>query len=141
VLLTALLSTDPAAVLRRLRGSNAEIARAEAMAAGPAEPAAPDEVAVRRWLAAVGGAADDLAALHRLRRGGEPGWLRTVAAIRERGDPLTRGDLAVTGRDLEALGLSGKRVGETLAVLLDRVLEEPAANTREQLLALAGKRQ
>jgi len=141
VLLTALLSTDPAAVLRRLRGSNAEIARAEAMAAGPAEPAAPDEVAVRRWLAAVGGAADDLAALHRLRRGGEPGWLRTVAAIRERGDPLTRGDLAVTGRDLEALGLSGKRVGETLAALLDRVLEEPAANTREQLLALAGKRQ
>jgi tRNA nucleotidyltransferase (CCA-adding enzyme) len=64
-----------------------------------------------------------------------------VAAIRERGDPLTRGDLAVTGRDLEALGLSGKRVGETLAALLDRVLEEPAANTREQLLALAGKRQ
>jgi tRNA nucleotidyltransferase (CCA-adding enzyme) len=140
VLLTAHLSTDPAAVLRRLRASNAEIARAEAMAAGPAEPAAPDEVAVRRWLAAVGGAADDLAALHRLRRGGEPGWLKTVAAIRERGDPLTRGDLAVTGRDLEALGLSGKRVGEALAALLDRVLEEPAANTREQLLALAGKK-
>jgi tRNA nucleotidyltransferase (CCA-adding enzyme) len=43
----------------------------------------------------------------------------------------------VTGRDLEALGLSGKHIGETLAALLDRVLEEPAANTREQLLALA----
>jgi tRNA nucleotidyltransferase (CCA-adding enzyme) len=141
VLLTALLSSDPAGLLRRLRASNAEIGRAEAMAAGPAEPAAPDEVAVRRWLAAVGGAADDLAALHRLRWGGEPGWLRTVAAIRERGDPLTRGDLAVTGRDLEALGLSGKRVGETLAALLDRVLEEPAANTRDRLLALAGKQQ
>jgi tRNA nucleotidyltransferase (CCA-adding enzyme) len=141
VLLTALLSTDPAGLLRRLRASNAEIARAEAMASGPAEPAAPDEVAVRRWLAAVGVAADDLTALHRLRWGRDPGWLRTVAAIRERGDPLTRGELAVTGRDLEALGLSGKRVGETLAALLDRVLEEPAANTREQLLALAGKRQ
>ena len=139
VLLTALLSTDPAGLLRRLRASNAEIARAEAMAAGPAEPATPGEVAVRRWLAGVGDAADDLAALYRLRRGGEPGWLRTVAAIRERGDPLTRGELAVTGRDLEALGLSGKRVGETLALLLDRVLEEPAANTREQLLALAGQ--
>jgi tRNA nucleotidyltransferase (CCA-adding enzyme) len=139
VLLTALLSSDPAGLLRRLRASNAEIARAEAMAAGPAEPAAPDEVAVRRWLAAVGVAADDLAALHRLRRGSDPGWLATVAAIRERGDPLTRGELAVTGRDLEGLGLSGKRVGETLAALLDRVLEDPAANTREQLLALAGK--
>jgi tRNA nucleotidyltransferase (CCA-adding enzyme) len=141
VLLTALLSSAPVGLLRRLRASNAEIARAEAMAAGPAEPAAPDEVAVRRWLAAVGGAADDLAALYRLRQSGEPDWLRTVAAIRERGDPLTRGELAVTGRDLEALGLSGKRVGETLAALLDRVLEEPATNTREQLLALAGKQQ
>jgi tRNA nucleotidyltransferase (CCA-adding enzyme) len=137
VLLTALLSSDPAGLLRRLRASNAEVARAEAMAAGPAEPAAPDEVAVRRWLAAVGGAANDLAALYRLRRGSEPAWLRAVTAIRQRGDPLTRGELAVTGRDLEALGLSGKRVGEMLAALLDRVLDEPAANTRERLLALA----
>ncbi len=141
VLLTALLVSDPATVLRRLRASNAEVGRAEKMAAGPAEPVAADEVAVRRWLAAVGGATDDLAALHRLRQGHDPPWLSTVAAIRERGDPLTRGDLAVKGRDLEALGLSGKQIGETLAVLLDRVLEEPAANTRERLLALAGRRQ
>ncbi len=141
VLLTALLASDPAGLLRRLRGSNAEIARAEAMAAGPVEPAAVDEVAVRHWLAAVGGAADDLAALYRLRQGSEPEWLRTVTVIRERGDPLTRGELAVTGRDLEALGFSGKRIGETLAVLLDRVLEEPAANTRERLLALAREQQ
>jgi tRNA nucleotidyltransferase (CCA-adding enzyme) len=111
------------------------------MAAGPAEPAAEDEVAVRRWLATVGNAADDLVALHRLRRGGEPSWLKTVTAIRERGDPLTRGDLAVSGRDLESIGLSGRGIGEALAALLDRVLEEPAANTRERLLALARERQ
>ena len=60
-----------------------------------------------------------------------------MTAIRERGDPLTRGDLAVTGRDLEALGLGGKRIGEVLASLLDRVLEDPSANSRERLLALA----
>jgi tRNA nucleotidyltransferase (CCA-adding enzyme) len=60
-----------------------------------------------------------------------------VGGVRDRGDPLTRADLAVTGRDLEGLGLSGKRIGETLARLLDRVLEEPEANTRERLLALA----
>jgi tRNA nucleotidyltransferase (CCA-adding enzyme) len=137
VLLTVLLSDDPAGLLRRLRASNAEIARAAAMAAGPAEPSGDDEVAVRRWLAAVGGAADDLVALHRLRRGEDPGWLGTVAAIRGRGDPLTRGDLAVSGRDLEAIGLSGRAVGETLAALLDRALEDPAVNTRERLLALA----
>ncbi len=140
VLLTALLASDPARLLRRLRASNAEVARAEAMSAGPAEPAAAAEVAVRRWLAAVGAAADDLVALYRLRRGAEPGWLKSVAAIRQRRDPLTRGELAVTGHDLESLGFGDKRIGETLAVLLDRVLEDPAANTRERLLALARER-
>ena len=137
VLLTTLLAADPAGLLRRLRASNAEIARAEAMVRGPAEPVANDDVSVRRWLAAVGGAADDLIALFRLRARREPDWLGAVTAIRERGDPLTRGDLAVTGRDLEALGLGGKRIGEVLASLLDRVLEDPSANSRERLLALA----
>jgi tRNA nucleotidyltransferase (CCA-adding enzyme) len=66
-----------------------------------------------------------------------PPWLATVATIRERGDAVTRGDLAVTGRDLEELGLSGRQIGETLAALLDRVLEDPSANTRERLLSLA----
>ena len=137
VLLTALLASDPAGLLRRLRGSNAEIARAAALAAGPAEPTGGDETGVRRWLALVGNAADDLAELSRLRSGDVPPWLATVATIRARHDPVTRGDLAVTGRDLEELGLSGRQIGETLAALLDRVLEDPSANTRERLLALA----
>jgi tRNA nucleotidyltransferase (CCA-adding enzyme) len=137
VLLTALLTSDPAGLLRRLRGSNAEIARAAALAAGPAEPAGRGETDVRRWLAVVGNGADDLAELSRLRSGDVAPWLATVATIRGRRDPVTRGDLAVSGRDLEELGLSGKQIGETLAALLDRVLEDPSANTRERLLALA----
>lgn len=140
VLVTVYLTDDPAAVLRRLRGSNAEIARAEAMVAGPTEPAGQDEAAVRRWLATVRAAADDLVALHKLRRRTAPGWLGRMMEIRERRDPLTRGELAVSGRDLEALGLRGPRIGETLAALLDRVLEDPAVNTRERLLALARDR-
>ena len=140
VLLTALLATDPVALLRRLRSSNAEIARAEAMIKGPSEPSGGDEVAVRRWLAEVGGGADDLVALYRLRRGTEVPWLATMDTIRERRDPLTRGDLAVGGRDLESLGIHGRAVGETLAALLDRVLADPAANTRERLLQLARER-
>ncbi|HEY7480548.1 MAG TPA: CCA tRNA nucleotidyltransferase [Gemmatimonadales bacterium] len=140
VLLTALLTSDPAGVLRRLRASNAEIARAQAIAAGPVEPADEDPAAVRQWLAKVGGAADDLIALYRLRRGRDPSWLGAVTTSLERGDPLSRGDLAITGKDLEALGLSGKRIGEALATLLDRVLEDPALNTREQLLAIVRER-
>jgi tRNA nucleotidyltransferase (CCA-adding enzyme) len=140
VLTTVFLADEPAGVLRRLRASNAEIARAEAMVTRPAEPAGSDEAAVRRWLATVGTAADDLVALDRLRRRAVPGWLGTMREIRERRDPLTRGELAVSGRDLEALGLRGPRIGETLAALLDRVLEDPAVNTRERLLALARDR-
>jgi tRNA nucleotidyltransferase (CCA-adding enzyme) len=141
VLLTALLLTDAAGALRRLRASNAEVARALAISAGPAEPAGSDVVTVRRWLAAAGSAADDRIAAFRLRSGGDPPWLAVVEAIRRRHDPLTRGDLAVTGRDLEAIGLRGKRIGEVLAQLLDRVLEDPAVNDRERLLALARARQ
>jgi tRNA nucleotidyltransferase (CCA-adding enzyme) len=137
VLLTALLIDDVAAVLRRLRASNAEVGRAAAIAKGPAAPAGTDAPAVRRWLARVGRAADDLLALHALREGAEAPWVEAVHAARERGDPLTRGDLAVTGADLQALGISGRRIGEVLAALLDRVLDDPGLNQRDTLLGLA----
>lgn len=137
VLLTALLIDGAAAVLRRLRASNAEIARATAMAHGPPAPSGSDARAVRRWLATVGHAADDLLALHALREGAEAPWTPAVNQARERHDPLVRGDLAVTGADLQALGASGRRVGELLAALLDRVLDDPSLNQRDSLLGLA----
>jgi tRNA nucleotidyltransferase (CCA-adding enzyme) len=137
VVLTTLLCRNPVAVLRRLKASNAEITRAAAMLKGPEEPGSLDERSVRRWLASVGPAADDLAHLWRLRHGGDPPWSAVAAEIRGRGDPLTRGDLAISGGDLQALGITGPRLGETLAALLERVLDDPAANTRESLLTLA----
>ena len=137
VLLTALLTSRPAAVLRRLRASNAEIDRAEAMETGPEEPSGQDDPSVRRWLATAGYATDDLAALWALRRNQQPPWLDTVLQIRRRGDPLTRSDLAISGSDLQSLGASGPEVGRILATLLDRVLQEPSLNTRERLLAVA----
>jgi len=137
VLLTSRLTTDPVAVLRRLKASRAEIGRAAAIMAGPAAPAGADEPAVRRWLARVGPATDDLLAVHALEHGAEPPWAATVRRVRERGDPVTRGDLAVTGADIQALGATGPRVGEILGALLDRVLEDPSLNTRGRLLALA----
>jgi tRNA nucleotidyltransferase (CCA-adding enzyme) len=136
VLLSVLLCRDAAAVLRRLRAPNVDIDRAAALSAAPDQPSGVDEPSVRRWLSAAGSAADDLITLWRLRHGGEPGWAATVRVIRRRGDPVTRGDLAVTGHDLTALGVTGRRVGEVLAMLLDRVLEQPALNTREALIAL-----
>jgi tRNA nucleotidyltransferase (CCA-adding enzyme) len=137
VLLTALLCSRPAGVLKRLKASNAEVDRAAALEKGPAAPSDNDELSVRRWLAAVGPAAGDLLQLWSLRHGSEPAWQHNMRDIRRRGDPLARSDLAITGSDLEALGISGPRIGQVLAMLLDRVIEDPRLNIRDRLLSLA----
>ncbi len=54
---------------------------------------------------------------------------------RERSQPHRVGDLAIDGGDLIGLGFDeGPEIGAALASLLDRVLEDPAANTRDRLL-------
>ena len=48
-------------------------------------------------------------------------------------------ELAVSGRDLMALGYQGTAVGEKMKELLDLVMTEQVENTREALLAQAGR--
>lgn len=140
VLLTVALVAGSAAALRQLKASGAQIERAKRIESGPAEPSGGSEPEVRRWLSAVGPAADDLARLVEWRTGHAAGWMPTVEAIRARRDPLTRADLAVTGADLVAAGIDpGPRQGRVLAALLDLVLDDPAANTKATLLAHAGR--
>ena len=58
--------------------------------------------------------------------------------ILERGDCLSLKTLAVTGDDLIAAGIPrGKRIGEILGMLFDRVLKDPSANEKDVLLAMA----
>jgi hypothetical protein len=89
-------------------------------------------------MAQTGAAVDDLRTLAIWR--GEPAdrWPAEVDAIRARGEPTARGDLAVTGDDLAAAGIPvGPAIGNALSALLDAVLDDPARNTRERLIALA----
>jgi len=137
VVFTVLLCSDPVGVLRRLKASNAEIDRSAALVTGPPAPDGGDQPAVRRWLARVGDATGDLIALATIRAGRVPDWAAAVRRIQDRGDPLGRSDLAITGNDLLPLGVTGPRVGEILTHLLDRVLEDPTLNHRDRLLALA----
>lgn len=138
VLLTALLVDQPDSVLTRLRGSKVEIQRVARIVAGPAAPGGSDEEAVRRWLSRVGIAADDLLRAHQVRTGEPAPWLVAVEVIRERGDALDRGALAITGNDLASAGLArGPAMGVLLERLLDEVLEDPTRNTRDRLLARA----
>ncbi len=138
VLLTTLFCLDPVAVLVRLKASNAEIARATAMVMGPPEPEGISPVAVRRWMAAVGEAAEDMTALWWLRHGSAPNWEPVMRGIRERGEALSRKQLAISGTDLRTLGVPpGPQMGAVLDRLLAMVVDDPTLNSRETLLARA----
>ncbi|MBI5514351.1 MAG: CCA tRNA nucleotidyltransferase [Deltaproteobacteria bacterium] len=110
--------------------------------------------AVRRYVRAVGlEALKDLAALWAAdarARGPDPdpdlavqrALLERVEAVLERGRVLGPRDLAVDGTALmKDLGLKpSKQLGELLAQLLERAMDDPSVNTREGLLALARER-
>lgn len=109
------------------------------------------DAAVRRWLQRVGtDRVHDLYALARADALGkgkdEADQLAQVELLRARaekvlaaGDAITVKALVVNGSDLmKELGLSpGRHIGTLLEALLEQVLEEPAVNTREDLLRRA----
>ena len=138
VLLLAAWRRPVEPMLRRLKASGHDIARGRAIDRGPAAPASAEAVTVRRWMAAVGAAADDLMALARA----EPaaaGWIAACEAVRARGEATSRAMLAVSGDDLVAAGIvvPGPALGKLLAALLDLVIEEPHRNEHAALLEAA----
>ncbi len=138
VLITAVCCRLSAPVWRRFKGSTAEIRRAEALDRGPAAPASADAREVRRWMAIVGAAADDLAAVARWRSADDDDWTAVMSAIRSRGEATERSALAVTGADLTAIGIApGPAMGRTFERLLAAVVDRPEPNSRDQLIALA----
>jgi tRNA nucleotidyltransferase (CCA-adding enzyme) len=115
-----------------------------------ASGAAPSDAIVRRWVAAIGRTRVDafftvLDARVRAEGGGalksandglKSLW-EHAAAIALR-DPLETGDLAIDGGDLINAGIkAGPQLGAALRALLDWVLDDPARNTHDQLLARA----
>ena len=65
---------------------------------------------------------------------------RRLRAEIERGSPLGLKDLAVNGDDLRRIGIApGPAMGRILNQLLQDVLDDPARNTREALLAAAAR--
>ena len=139
------------AILRRLRFSNAERERVVRMVANHMFWYTPDwsDAAVRRFIGKVG--KDALADLFALRVGdvvgrgngedpeGELAELRArIDKVLAEEQALSIGDLAIDGNDvMKTLGIPpGRRVGEVLKALLERVIEDPSLNERERLLAL-----
>jgi len=94
---------------------------------------------LRRWIGSVGrqsalGAARIVAALGGPKLARLPGRVRTTLATTA---CLELSELAVSGRDLRALGLNGPAVGTALDHLLACVLDNPKKNSRDRLLRLA----
>jgi tRNA nucleotidyltransferase (CCA-adding enzyme) len=134
-------------VMRRLKASNAEtewVTRLVRHQRDIFPPDAPD-AGVRRWLRDIG--LDLVADLFRLRfalwRAEESGdarpedllerWATARRVVRTR-PPLSIGDLAIGGRELQALGLRpGPRFGEILLALLERVIDDPSLNAPARL--------
>jgi tRNA nucleotidyltransferase (CCA-adding enzyme) len=110
----------------------------------------PDARSVRRWTASVGrtnlGAFYRLAfarwaARRQLRGGKDIPEARAVQSLYRRSlraalkEPLDLRDLAIDGEDLRKVGITpGPELGKILSALLERVLDHPASNTRDQLL-------
>jgi tRNA nucleotidyltransferase (CCA-adding enzyme) len=162
VLFSELAPREVERALRALRFSNRDVAwitsvlerwRAvgDAITAALAAPTPPNDAVVRRWVGTIGRtytasvlrvgaarwcamreaqiaapAAGRVASLYR-------GALRIAFH-----DPIELSDLAVDGDDLRRAGIPpGPLLGRVLDRLLDLVIESPARNTRDQLIALA----
>jgi len=109
------------------------------------------DAAVRRFIARVG--EPNLEDIYRLRRADAYAFsdkeadsssllqlADRVKKILASGRAFTLKDLAVSGNDLISIGIpSGKKMGIILNELLETVLDDPAQNTREKLLEIAGK--
>jgi putative nucleotidyltransferase with HDIG domain len=66
--------------------------------------------------------------------------VRRVDKILAENNAFSLKDLAVKGKDLMEIGVRpGKAMGVILGQLLETVLDDPAQNTREKLLEIAGK--
>jgi tRNA nucleotidyltransferase (CCA-adding enzyme) len=163
--LAALFSAAPAgtvlAMLRALRFSNADVAwigglierwheLGREMTDTLMRPDPPADATLRAWAGRAG--RTRIAPLLRLadahwwaaRENGRPAptrgrvesvYRRTVRIAYR--DPVEVSDLAVNGTDLLKVGITGKRLGDTLRSLLQDVLEDPSRNTRDTLLQLA----
>jgi tRNA nucleotidyltransferase (CCA-adding enzyme) len=164
--MTALVLELPAAVaratLRELRFSNDRMRWigdlverwhdvSPAMRDALLDDTPPSDATVRRWVAAIGrtrvgaflrvadarfGAELDEDARAKFSRAMRSLYRRAWrVALR---DPVETGDLAVDGGDLMKAGIkAGPQLGAALRALLDWVLEDPARNTHDQLLARA----
>ena len=134
-------------ILRRLKAPNALREEVVLLVQLHMTLIVPEKKVVRRWLGKLGpDMLDKLLTFQAADMGGkgitEEGELEQLQQIRDLIEEITQEnacfclkDLAVNGNDLMALGFRGKEIGNCLHHLLEQVMDEQLANSREALLA------
>ena len=92
-----------------------------------------DDGKLRRLLSLCGDDLDHLLQIKSALGEDVSGLWERAQLIKKRGDCLNIGGLAINGNHLSRMGITGKKVGETLQKLLDAVLDNPELNTKEKL--------
>ena len=136
-------------ILRRLKAPSALREQAVTLIGGHMTRLEPNRKTLRRQLGRLGwDTMDKLLSLQEADMGskgtGNPEELEQFAQVRglleeikAENACLRVTDLAVNGRDLIALGYTGKAIGDCLNALLERVLDETLPNERQALLQAA----
>ncbi|MBO5130576.1 MAG: HD domain-containing protein [Oscillospiraceae bacterium] len=138
-------------VLRRLKAPNQLREQVCFLIGKHMTPLAPDKKLLRRRIAQYG--MENVLLLFQIQQsdfGGkgthdseENHWFQRIdtllQAIQEEDSCLSLKDLAVNGRDLMALGYSGREIGEKLQQLLELVIDEAVPNAKDALLNAAKK--
>lgn len=136
-------------ILRRLKAPSALREQAVTLIGGHMTRLEPNRKTLRRQLGRMGwDTMDKLLSLQEADMGskgtGNPEELEQFAQVRglleeikAENACLRVTDLAVNGRDLMAMGYTGKAIGDCLNALLERVLDETLPNERQALLQAA----
>lgn len=136
-------------ILQELKAPNALRQRVVQLIAAHMTRPLPEKKFLRRQLSSMGWEAyEQLLQLQEADLAGKGAgeWDVDFAAIRSLLEEIRAADaclslkaLAVNGRDLMALGLKGREVGNTLNALLDQVIDENLPNAKEALLDFVRK--
>lgn len=139
LLLHNLTAENAKAVLQRLRYSNSVTNTVTELIENKSKAVDNSSPAVKRLLNALG--EDGAKRLVRFRRangsitpGTEKELLDIIDNIIINNECYSLSTLAVNGKDLSAVGIKGKRTGETLNALLEDVIDGKAENVKEELI-------
>ena len=138
ILLSPLKKEGAREVLSALKLSNKLISEASRIAAALSEGQLEGSPAdARRFIGSLGTLTEDALDAARVIGILDPDFEASVRRSIEKKECSTGSELAINGGDLVKLGAKGREVGEILAYLLERVIEDPSRNEREILCDIA----